>query len=290
MTVEVIVQRVANTAPRFTDLFSAVVRENAPLGTIVLRLTSTDPDPGAVVTYSLSSNPNSSFSIDSSTGLITTAKSLDSETTAEYILRVAANDGSFNTETSVTVTVLDANDIAPSCQQTIYHFQVVENQLSTSGATFVGNVITTDLDISSPNRESFIRLRYPSQRLRVNSSSNSIYTLQVAPESLWLGRGRRRNPSPENLWHVTVSAVDRGMPPLHSTDCQVFVEVLPQNLFSPIFPTGVMMRAAVPSNASRGFEILRLAARQVQLIISCSFNFNCHLLNIIFTTDSLDTV
>lgn len=283
VTVEVSVVNVATTAPRFTDLFSAEVREDAPLGTVVLRVTSTDPDPGAVVTYSLSSNPNSSFSIDSSTGIITTAKSLDSETRTEYILRVAANDGSFNTETSVTVTVLDINDKAPFCQQTVYRFQMVENK---SIATFVGIVMATDLDVSSPNHDVFFRLRYPSQRLRVNSSSNSVFTLG-APQFLSLGRGR--NPSPENLWHVTVSAVDRGMPPL-STECELFVEVLPENFFSPNF-SATVFTAAVPSNASRGFEILRLTARQVLRLNSSfvSFNSNLHLLNI-YTTASFAKV
>lgn len=255
VTVEVIVISVAaKTPPRFTDLFSAEVRENAPLGTVVLRVTSTDPDPGAVVSYSLSSNPNSSFSIDNSTGILRTAKSLDAEVRTEYVLRVTANDGFFNTETAVTVAVLDANDNAPYCQQKVYRFQVVENQ---SISTFVGVVMATDLDVSTPNHDTFFRLRYPSQRLRVNSSSNSVFTLR-APEFLRLGPFGR-NPSPDNLWHVTLNPVDRGMPPL-STECQLLVEVLPENLFSPIFSAAVIT-AALPSNASPGFEILRLTAR-----------------------------
>lgn len=238
-------------APKFADLYLARIRENSPVGTTVLRVTATDPDPGAVIRYSLLSNPSSSVAIDGESGVITTAKNFDAEAQSEYLFKIAANDGSFNTETTVTVLVSDENDNVPYCEQKFYYFAALVNQ---SDGVIVGNVTASDSDVSIPNRDTFFRLRYPDHHLRIDSSSSLIYARKPL-RFTWSGK----NPSPENLWHVTLSAVDRGFPPL-SSECEVFVQILPQNEFSPVFSESVIM-AAVPSNARAGFEIVKLLAR-----------------------------
>ena len=44
-------------------------------------------------------------------------KALDREKQSDYQLTVSATDGAFVTEIAVSVTVLDANDNSPQCQQ-----------------------------------------------------------------------------------------------------------------------------------------------------------------------------
>lgn len=93
------VKRSNNHAPHFAiSLYLARVREDAPVGTAVFDdIHATDADDTgdgnvyAAVTYSLSGS--SLFDIDARTGRITTAGSLDVESTDTIHLTVTATDG-----------------------------------------------------------------------------------------------------------------------------------------------------------------------------------------------------
>jgi hypothetical protein len=81
------------------------VNENSAIGTQVgYQAFGRDADAtNNVITYSLDNDANGSFAIDSATGLLTTAKSLNYEATASLtvIVRASSSDGSFALTTAV---------------------------------------------------------------------------------------------------------------------------------------------------------------------------------------------
>ncbi|XP_026315594.1 cadherin-related tumor suppressor isoform X2 [Hyposmocoma kahamanoa] len=136
--------------PRFTRLFSVNVTENAEIGSFVIKVTSSDLDtgPNANATYSFVENPGEKFVIDPVSGNVTVARPLDRELQDEYILKVAAIDGAWRSETPLTITIQDQNDNAPEFEYSYYSFNFPELQKKNS---FVGQVIATDRDKQGPN-------------------------------------------------------------------------------------------------------------------------------------------
>ena len=248
-TIDVAVLEIHDNPPVFSQLFSANVLENAFIGTSVLRVTSTDADIEAITRYSIVDGPLTNFVIDPVTGVISVSSSIDRELAPEFIFKVAANNGYFNSETFVTITVLDVNDNVPFCNQPLYQFSAIENQ--TIGS-FIGNVSATDLDLIAPDNEVFFRLRYPSNSIGVYPSA--LFFREVLSLA-WAGQ----NPAPQNAIYLTLSAVDRGLPPLTST-CLAIVNILPVNLYAPQFSQSIY-QAPIPSNAPIGLKVVIVFAR-----------------------------
>ncbi|MDC0647057.1 SUMF1/EgtB/PvdO family nonheme iron enzyme, partial [Opitutales bacterium] len=104
-----------NSAP--TDLNSTdvlIVAENQPAGTFVGEFNATDPDSGAILTYTLVSGQgdthNDFFSLDEN-GTLTTASVLDYEAGQSLSIRVRVQD-EYNAQTEGNFTVLVTNDPA----------------------------------------------------------------------------------------------------------------------------------------------------------------------------------
>ena len=113
-----------DNAPIFNQSqYTVSVREDHALfSPPIIFVQATDADIGinADVVHSFISNDESEtdygiFDIDSKTGAIFLTSSLDYETEPRfYYLRVQASDGEFTTETNISISVLEANDITPS--------------------------------------------------------------------------------------------------------------------------------------------------------------------------------
>ncbi|KAI0226932.1 Protocadherin Fat 4, partial [Lamellibrachia satsuma] len=99
--------------------YAAQLSELIPVGSFVAAITATDSDTGnnAQITYTISSgNRHGYFEINSETGLVTTAKSLDREKRRQYKLNITATDlGTPPRSNSImiTINVIDVNDNAP---------------------------------------------------------------------------------------------------------------------------------------------------------------------------------
>lgn len=106
------------------EQYKGAVNEDAKPGTIILTVATEDRDLGNnanVRYYIVDGNPLGQFNIRN-TGEVYVNKALDREEIPWYELTVAATDGAFVSEVKMTVTVLDANDNAPHCEQVCYHF------------------------------------------------------------------------------------------------------------------------------------------------------------------------
>ena len=98
-----------NTAPVFTDGVNTIrtIAENTAANiNISSAVTATDADDNTL-TYSLSSTDASSFSIDSTSGQLSTKTTLDYETKSVYIVTVTVSDGNLTDTITVVISIID---------------------------------------------------------------------------------------------------------------------------------------------------------------------------------------
>ena len=90
--------------------------EGLAVGSTIVQVTATDDDSvntaDGVVTYAFVT-PQTLFTIDSATGAILLASSLDRETSGTHSILVTASDGATTVTATVALTVSDDNDNAP---------------------------------------------------------------------------------------------------------------------------------------------------------------------------------
>ncbi|XP_033745650.1 LOW QUALITY PROTEIN: protocadherin Fat 4-like [Pecten maximus] len=135
--------------PAFASNPTASLSESSSVGTAVTTYAAADSDasPHDIVSYSITAVTNSGsslFAVDSTSGSITLASSLDYETTTSYVITVEAVDGGGTTATgSVTVSVTDVNDNSPIFSPSAYIVEIAE---STSASAVVVTTTCADAD------------------------------------------------------------------------------------------------------------------------------------------------
>jgi len=161
-----------NEAPSIAAGQSFSVNENSAANVSVGTVASADPDGSApfnTKAFSLSSNPNGAFAINSATGQLTVANSaaLNFEAGSSIVVGVTVTDGgSLSATQNVTVNLTDVNE-APSIAAG-QSFSINEN--STNGTT-VGLVTSSDPDTSAPfNTKSFSLSSNPNGAFSINAA------------------------------------------------------------------------------------------------------------------------
>ena len=117
-----------NDPPVFSNAsYSLTVNEGTASSVSVLQVSASDEDGDSIV-YSFVGITSSDFTINSGSGIISTAVALDYEKTPSYVLTVQADDGNGEKKlSSVTITVTDLNDDVPSFSSASYNGHVTEN-------------------------------------------------------------------------------------------------------------------------------------------------------------------
>uniref|UniRef100_H2ZF79 Cadherin domain-containing protein n=1 Tax=Ciona savignyi TaxID=51511 RepID=H2ZF79_CIOSA len=173
------VEDINDNPPRFpSDLIEIELSQSAFPGTFVTQLQSTDADIGrnAEVTYRLDGSPQSLWlNINPHSGLITTARSLDSLTSPELQVTVWATDGgtpALASNATLVIRLSDAVNSPPRFQSSSYAVSVPED--AAVGHCFL-KVHATDPD-SSVISYSFVigSLQDPPTNFQVNSSSGDV--------------------------------------------------------------------------------------------------------------------
>jgi len=99
-----------NEAPTAIALSNSNVAENQPAGTLIGRVSTTDPDTGDTHTYTLVGGDTGSFTVDDD-GNLKTAAAFDFETKPSYGVRVRSTDaGGLFVEEDFTVDVTNLNE------------------------------------------------------------------------------------------------------------------------------------------------------------------------------------
>lgn len=200
-----------DNSPAFDQsTYRVQLREDAPPGTLVVKLNASDPDEGSngELRYSLSSYTSDRerqlFSIDAITGEVRVSGTLDYEESSSYQIYVQATDRGpvpMAGHCKVLVDILDVNDNAPEVVLTDLYSPVPEDVALN---TVVALLSVNDQD-SGSNRKVSLGLE-ATLPFRLNGFGNS-YTLVVSGP---LDRERVA------AYNITVTATDGGTPPLTS--------------------------------------------------------------------------
>ncbi|XP_056130418.1 protocadherin Fat 4 [Lampris incognitus] len=175
--VTVLVDDVNDNVPVFTSsAFHTTIAEDAPTGTDVLLVNSSDADVGinGVISYSLTGG-NGQFSINPATGQIITSSLLDREARTNYQLLVVATDGGqpqgMSSSTTVSVTVSDINDNPPRFH---HHPYVTHIPASTSAGSLVFAVTVTDEDAGSNAQLHYSLMGRSSEKFKIDPVRGAI--------------------------------------------------------------------------------------------------------------------
>lgn len=208
--------------------YSASVSELAQNGSSVYRLTATDLDMGSngKISYSiLSGNALHWFQINSVSGLITTAMSLDREHLPQVSLTVLAKDhGSppLNSTTVVMVFIDDINDNAPEFSHSIYNVTLAENM---NPGTPVITLSATDDDVGSNGNLTY----------RIDSTSQiALDTFTIGTSSGLLTTKIKLDREVKSMYDIPIIASDQGLSPLSSRTL-VRLQVTDVNDNHPVF-------------------------------------------------------
>lgn len=261
VSVNLQVQDVNDNPPIFQDSqYRAVLSETSAVGTPALQVIATDQDSirNNIVHYRILSNGKNStdyFHIDSGSGLILTARTLDHELVDKFVFTVRATDNGFpalSSEVLVTVVVNDINDNPPVFNQLIYEAYV--NELAPRGH-FVTCVQATDADSSD-----FDKLEYSI----LSGNEKMLFVIDKKTGVITLSSHHKQRLEPFYSLYVSVS--DR----IFSSTAQVLLTVWCANLYTPVFEQNMYV-AEVTENSPVGTKVVEVNDDKV---LFCSWFLN----------------
>uniref|UniRef100_A0A9J8D4U8 FAT atypical cadherin 3b n=1 Tax=Cyprinus carpio carpio TaxID=630221 RepID=A0A9J8D4U8_CYPCA len=248
--VDIVVVDVNDNGPAFRNVsYTTTLPENSMIGSSVIQLWATDKDSekNSVISYQILSdgfNSTDYFHIDSTSGLVLTARLLDYELTPSFSFIVRATDNGFpsqSSEVTVTVLVSDVNDNPPSFSQPLYEAFVSE--LAPRGH------IVTCVQASDADSSDAENLRY--SILTGDEKMNFIIDTQTGVISM---SGQRRQ-GIRSAYNINVSVSDG----VFTNTAQVNIRVMGANLYSPVFSQRFYL-AEVRENAPAGTRVIQVRA------------------------------
>ncbi|XP_073469084.1 protocadherin Fat 3 isoform X2 [Aquarana catesbeiana] len=248
--VDISVNDVNDNPPVFQfSSYNATLSESSLIGTPVLQVVATDADSdnNKAIRYQIVQdmfNNTDSFHIDSTSGLILTARLLDHEVSQQSILKIRATDNGFpslSSEMLVTIYITDLNDNPPIFNQLIYESYVSE--LAPRGH-FVTCVQASDADSTDIDRLEYSILSGNDRMNFVMDSKSGVITLSS-----------HRKQQMEPMHSLNISVSDG----LFTSTAQVHIKILGANLFSPVFAQSVYV-TEVRENAPVGTKVIYVKA------------------------------
>ncbi|XP_063302853.1 cadherin EGF LAG seven-pass G-type receptor 1 isoform X3 [Pelobates fuscus] len=180
------------------DELDIFVEENSPVGSVVAKITATDPDEGtnAQIMYQIVEGNNPEvFQLDLFNGDLTALVDLDYELKTEYTIVVQATSAPLVSRAIVHIKLLDKNDNDPVLQD----FQIIFNNYVTNKSNsfpsgVIGKIPAYDPDVSDTLHYSFIQ-----------GNELDLLILDSATGELKLSRDLDNNRPLEALMRVSVS-------------------------------------------------------------------------------------
>ncbi|NXH20721.1 CELR2 protein, partial [Bucco capensis] len=210
-SVSVTILDVNDNSPEFTQReYGARLNEDAAVGTSVLTVSAIDRDANSVITYQISSgNTRNRFSITSQSGggLISLALPLDYKLERQYLLTIAASDGTRQDTAQVVVNVTDANTHRPVFQSS--HYTVNVNEDRPVGTTVVV-ISATDEDTGENARITYLM-------------EDSIPQFRIAAETGAVTTQMELDYEDQVSYTLAITARDNGIPQKSDT---TYLEIL----------------------------------------------------------------
>ncbi|KAI7801010.1 putative protocadherin-16 [Triplophysa rosa] len=251
VTLDINVLDLNDNSPVFpSNSYSVEISEDAPEGSLVLKVSASDPDEGSnsQLVYFLSQESRGMFTVDQHTGRISTAAVLDREKVSSYSFKVYAMDSSaanpHNTSAQVTVQVLDVNDNAP--------FFITDPLIINVSSSGISNhkVLATmraeDKDFGA-NGSVFYRFANPVKGFTINSLTGDIQ----ATEKLHALTQSQRT--------LIVEAMDQGNPSQSSLG--VVVVYIREQSYQGIRFSRHTRDVSLQENAAKGTSVIQIQAR-----------------------------
>ncbi|XP_065814559.1 protocadherin alpha-7 isoform X31 [Labrus bergylta] len=269
MAILVNVLDVNDNMPVFAkDSYSAVLKENSPIGTTIMQVNATDLDDGlnGEVVYSFGDNVNNKlrklFEVDPNTGTIIVKGLIDFEAKDRYEIDIKASDkGSvpLETEKSVVITIVDLNDNAPDIEVTSFSKAIPED--SKPGTT-VALISVHDRD-SGVNGKVICYISEDVPFTLTPSLQDNMYS--IVTKSL-LDREQ------QSTYDVTIIAKDGGEQPL-SSQRTISVSVSDVNDNSPEFSTSPYTFYVVENNVA-GASLFSVSAHDCDEADNALISYN----------------
>ena len=258
--------------PVFESLdYAVLLPELTPVGTTVLTLKAFDLDPSGQnsnLQINISSgNEDGMFALDPSTGALTVARMLNYELQTSFILIANVSnhlaDPELYSTCQINISVADQNDNDPEFSRAFYRVSIPE---STPTGTDIIVLVATDID-SGTNSElvfSIAHLEVPFS-FTINQSTGAIATntsFNLAPDV-------------SSVFEVSAVVADRGNPQPRSDVAMVFVEVVPDNTYSPRFSQTEGYATEIPETFAIGGSVLQVTATDPDssLLVALTFSF-----------------
>ena len=244
-----------NFTPEFEKLYyCANVSENATINSSIITVNATDLDQGdsGKISYSLVSDDALPFAVNSTSGVIRIAKSLDREEKAWYNLTVRATDGGTPgrekfAHAYVFVMIYDVNDNTPVVTKIVpsHVIKIPENALVGSP---LATVIATDADIGEN-----ARLRFG---IVGNSSWNGTFVINATTGEVVLNSSLHGKVG--DVFKVTVLISDHGIPVLSVNTTVEFWITYASDV--EIFFISQFYEANVTENSAENTSVVQVAA------------------------------
>ena len=255
--------------PVFSEAeYLAQVSEAASRGEAVVTVQASDRDElsNTRITYEIEGG-SEEFSINATSGVISTAQELDAESTSsyEFIVIASDNDGGSPRSSSVSVEVLvvDVNDHGPIFSLPQYSALIREN---TIGGQTVINVTATDDDVTSANND----ITYELLINEIGSGSAFLtplppqqatplpFTIDPRSGEVRVAESAKIDFEAVAEYSLEVVARDNGQPQL-SASVEVVVSVLNENDEAPVF-TQTLYTGSLSDDAAEDTSILTVLA------------------------------
>ncbi|PIK59218.1 putative cadherin-23 [Apostichopus japonicus] len=202
--------------------------ENLGPGTFVVQVQALVENRPANLRYSLDPNAHPDvmmhFIVNETTGEIIIRSPLDREDNDFFAFTVFAEGETISSSTAVWVTVLDANDNAPTFIEFPEDVTIMEGS---PAQTVIGEIRTSDLDI---NQNAQINYRIS------DGNREGAFTLRTTTEGISLITTRPLNREFTDEYNITIIAFDSGEPVLESSQT-VRISVGDINDNAPLFTT-----------------------------------------------------
>uniref|UniRef100_A0A671QIP4 Cadherin domain-containing protein n=1 Tax=Sinocyclocheilus anshuiensis TaxID=1608454 RepID=A0A671QIP4_9TELE len=242
--------------------FHSSIKENDPVGTVIAVISVSDRDSGdnGKVVLSIHNAEILPFALNKSSEdffeLIVT-ESLDRELKNSYDITLYVTDRGtppLTDNETISLTVQDVNDNAPTFPQSFYTIHLMENNDPAGGQ--IATVSAQDYDYGENAQVTYSLLDSPSVPLStaisINSVTGEIYSMQTF------------NYEQVKTLHFQVMATDSGVPPL-SSNATVNVFILDENDNSPvILPSysepGSFNSENIPYSAEAGYFVAKIRA------------------------------
>jgi Ca2+-binding RTX toxin-like protein len=261
--VSISVTNTDDTAPTVTSGAAASEVENTAASTVVYTVTASDPDTAAgSLTYTLAGGADALlFDIDGATGNVRFKASPDREAPADadgdniYQIIVAASDGVRNGTKAVSITVTDANDVAPIITSGATS-SVAEN---TPASSVVYTLVFSDPDIlSGPG-------------VYLTGQDSGRFSIDGSGQVRFLASPNFESPTDfdgDNVYQITVHANDGP----HDAAKAVSITVTNVDEIAPTITSGAS--ASVPEGTPASSVVYAATATDLDAVVPLSFSLS----------------